>query len=63
MTLLKSLTHALCGLSLSLMTLTSQAADYPWSSAAYHCGLRNDALVTPHPFDLPPSTHRDSYPD
>lgn len=31
--------------------LASQAADYPWSSAAYHCGLRNDTLVTPHPLD------------
>ena len=31
--------------------LAGQAADYPWSSAAYHCGLRNDALVTPHPLD------------
>ena len=31
--------------------LASQAADYPWSSAAYHCGLRDDPLVTPHALD------------
>ena len=31
--------------------LASQAADYPWSSAACHCGLRDDTLVTPHALD------------
>ena len=31
--------------------LASEAAAYPWSSAAHHAGLRRDALVTPHPLD------------
>ncbi|RIL08943.1 MAG: transposase, partial [Proteobacteria bacterium] len=26
--------------------LVDHAADYKWSSAAYHCGLRTDSLIT-----------------
>lgn len=31
--------------------LAGEATAYPWSSAAHHCGLRNDAWLTPHPLD------------
>ena len=31
--------------------LASDAAVYPWSSAAHHTGLRRDPLVSPHPLD------------
>ncbi len=29
--------------------LVERAADYPWSSAAHHLGLRRDALLSEHP--------------
>lgn len=29
--------------------LCEQAADYPWSSAAHHLGLRRDAMISEHP--------------
>ena len=31
--------------------LASDAATYPWSSAAHHAGLRRDPLVSSHPLD------------
>ena len=31
--------------------LATEAAAYPWSTAAHHAGLRRDALITPHPLD------------
>jgi putative transposase len=29
--------------------MTDDPAAYPWSSCASHCGLRQDAILTPHP--------------
>ena len=31
--------------------LTNDAAAYAWSSAAHHCGLRDEPWLTPHPLD------------
>jgi putative transposase len=36
--------------------MVSRAEDYPWSSAAHHCGLRADPVISPLPVLRPAAT-------
>jgi putative transposase len=36
--------------------IVSRAEDYPWSSAAHHCGLRKDPIISPLPVLRPHAT-------
>ena len=40
--------------------MVKHAADYPWSSAAAHCGIRHDALLSP---EFPPPGQIEDWPE